>query len=132
MLQKVSKEIRDLPNQIRIEGHTDNRPISTVRYPSNWELSSARATSVVRYLIDVEKFSPDKLSALGFGEFRPIAPNDSDINRAKNRRIDIVVLTDDLSRYEPASIDTAWKETIKHNDGNGNNIQANTEQNSTR
>ncbi len=106
MLDRIAEEIKDLPNQIRVEGHTDNRPIATARFPSNWELSSARATAVVRYLIDKHGFSPEKLSALGFGEYRPLAPNDSDDNRAKNRRVDIVILTDNLSKYEPLPADT--------------------------
>lgn len=107
VLDKIAKEIKDLPNQVRVEGHTDDRPIATVRFPSNWELSSARATSVVRYLIDKYAFTPARLSALGFGEYRPLVPNDNDQNRAKNRRVDIVVLTDNLSRYEPAPVDTS-------------------------
>jgi chemotaxis protein MotB len=107
VLDKIAKEIVTLPNQIRVEGHTDDRPIATPRFPSNWELSSARATSVVRYLIEKHGFTPERLSALGFGEFRPLAANTSEENRAKNRRVDIVVLTDNLSKYEPASADTA-------------------------
>ncbi len=106
VLDRIGKEIRDIPNQIRVEGHTDDRPINTARFPSNWELSSARATSVVRYFIDKYSFPPDRLSALGFGEFRPMVTNNSDANRAKNRRVDIVVLTDNLSRFEPAPVDS--------------------------
>jgi len=109
VLDKIAAEIKDLPNQVRVEGHTDDRPIATTRFPSNWELSSARATSVVRYLIGRYAFSPEKLSALGFGEYRPIAPNTSEENRAKNRRVDIVVLTDNLSRYEPMPADTSGR-----------------------
>ncbi len=107
VLDKIAKEIMNLPNQVRVEGHTDDRPITTTRFPSNWELSSARATAVVRYLIEKHEFSPERLSALGFGEYRPLAPNTSDENRAKNRRVDIVVLTDNLSKYEPIPADTA-------------------------
>jgi len=106
ILDKIAKEIMNLPNQIRVEGHTDDRPISTARFPSNWELSSARATAVVRYLIEKHKFSPERLSALGFGEYRPLAPNTSDESRAKNRRVDIVILTDNLSKFEPMPADT--------------------------
>jgi chemotaxis protein MotB len=100
-LDRIAAEIIKLPNQVRIEGHTDDLPIATARFPSNWELSSARATTIVHYLIDKHQLAPDRLSALGFGEFRPMIPNTSDGNRAKNRRVDIVILTDDLSRYEP-------------------------------
>lgn len=107
VLDRIAKEIMNLPNQVRVEGHTDDRPIMTTRFPSNWELSSARATAVVRYLIEKHKFSPEKLSALGFGEYRPLAPNTTDENRAKNRRVDVVILTDNLSKYEPMPADTA-------------------------
>ncbi|TFH65413.1 MAG: hypothetical protein E4G91_02595 [Candidatus Zixiibacteriota bacterium] len=107
VLDRIAREIMNLPNQVRVEGHTDDRPIMTTRFPSNWELSSARATAVVRYLIEKHSFSPEKLSALGFGEYRPLAPNTSDENRAKNRRVDVVILTDNLSKYEPMPVDTA-------------------------
>lgn len=101
LMDRIAGEIRDLPNQIRVEGHTDDRPIATARYPSNWELSTARAAAVVRYFIDNHKLPPDQISALGFGEHRPLIANDTDDNRAKNRRVDIVILTESLSRYEP-------------------------------
>ena len=92
-----------MPNHIRIEGHTDNRPINTAKYPSNWELSSDRATQVVRYLTDQHSFDPKRISALGFGEYRPMATNDNDEDRARNRRVDIVVLTNEMSEAEPSS-----------------------------
>ncbi len=103
ILDLIALQIKDMPNHIRIEGHTDNRPINTAKYPSNWELSSDRATQVVRYLTDQHKFDSKRISALGFGEFRPIATNDSDDDRAKNRRVDIVVLTTEMSDAEPSS-----------------------------
>ena len=102
-LDIVAGHLKSLPNHIRIEGHTDDRPISTVRYPSNWELSSARATEVVRYLIENHGIRPDEISALGYGEFRPLAPNTNDENRAKNRRVDIVVMTMEITATEPTS-----------------------------
>ncbi len=103
MLDMVVQSIANLPNHIRIEGHTDNKPIKTSRFPSNWELSSARATEVVRYLTDNHDIDPKQISALGYGEYRPIAPNNSDENRAKNRRVDIVVLTMEMTENEPTS-----------------------------
>ena len=103
ILNMIAEKVRERPNHIRIEGHTDNQPIKTARYPSNWELSSARATEVVRYLADVHSFDPKRISALGFGEFRPIADNDTDLNRSKNRRVDIVVLTMEMTEAEPSS-----------------------------
>ena len=103
VLDLIYDRIRETPNHIRIEGHTDDRPIQTAAYPSNWELSSARATEVVRYFINNHDMTPDKISALGYGEFRPVKPNNSIENRAKNRRVDIVILTMELSLKEPSS-----------------------------
>lgn len=78
--------------EIRVEGHTDNTPIATARFASNWELSAARATEVIRYLVAQGGIAPERLSASGYGEFRPIASNDSPESRARNRRVDIFVL----------------------------------------
>jgi len=103
ILDLVASEIDSIPNQIRVEGHTDNSPISTSQFPSNWELSSVRATEVVRYFIDAHGFSGKRISALGYGKYRPIRPNNTPENRAKNRRVDVVVLTNELSRKEPSS-----------------------------
>lgn len=102
-LDIVAEHLKSVPNHIRIEGHTDNRPINTVRYPSNWELSSARATEVVRYLIESHRIKPNEISALGYGEFRPLVANTTDENRAKNRRVDIVVMTMEITATEPTS-----------------------------
>lgn len=101
LMDRIAGEIRELPNQIRVEGHTDDRPIATSRFPSNWELSTARAAAVVRYFIEKHQLPPDQISALGFGEHRPLVANDTDENRGKNRRVDIVILTENLSRFEP-------------------------------
>lgn len=103
ILDVVAEHVQDVPNHIRIEGHTDNVPISTVKYPSNWELSSARATEVVRYLVDAHSIPANKISALGYGEYRPIRPNNTLENRAQNRRVDIVVLTMEITAAEPTS-----------------------------
>lgn len=103
VLDLVAEEVKDRPNHIRVEGHTDDRPIQTNIFPSNWELSSARATSVVRYMSDNHGISPDRISALGYGEYRPVRPNNSVENRAKNRRVDVVVLTMELTLTEPTS-----------------------------
>jgi chemotaxis protein MotB len=82
---------KDLPNNILIEGHTDNVPIHTPQFPSNWELSTARATSVARYLIEQKGFPPRRLAAMGCGEFRPIADNGTEEGRAKNRRVEFII-----------------------------------------
>jgi chemotaxis protein MotB len=91
-LDKISPVIKSLPNEIRIEGHTDNVPINTAEFRSNWELSVRRATEVVRYLIEKGDISPQRISAAGYAEYRPVAANDSDTNRAMNRRIEIIVV----------------------------------------
>lgn len=92
VLKRLAKVIVSIPNDIRIEGHTDNVPIFTERYPSNWHLSVDRALSTAYYLINQEKISPDKVSIVGYSEYRPISPNDSPESRAKNRRVDLVIL----------------------------------------
>jgi len=101
ILNKIGVTLKDLPNQIRVEGHTDNLPINTPQFPSNWELSTARATTVVRYLVEKVGLSPNKMSAAGYGEFRPLYPNDTEEHRARNRRVDIVVLLEEASKGEP-------------------------------
>jgi chemotaxis protein MotB len=92
LIARVVGELEGGPYALRIEGHTDDVPIRTARYPSNWELSTARAGAVVAYLIGDLDYPADRLSAAGYGEFHPRVPNDSAANRARNRRIDIVVL----------------------------------------
>jgi len=95
VLDRVAEILKALKDrQINIEGHTDNVPISSRladKFPSNWELATARATTVVRYLQE-RGVDPRFLSAEGYGEFRPVAPNDTDENKAKNRRIEIVLV----------------------------------------
>jgi len=103
VLNIIYEKIAPLPNHVRIEGHTDDRTINTPMFPSNWELSTTRATQVVRYFVDNYGMPPDKISALGYGEYRPVRPNNSIENRAKNRRVDIVILTMELSLKEPTS-----------------------------
>lgn len=90
-LDKVGSMLKTMPNLVKIEGHTDNRPITTFRYPSNWELSTARASSVIRYLVDNHGLSNDRFIAVGYGETRPIVPNTNQANWKKNRRVEIVV-----------------------------------------
>lgn len=92
ILNEIVKALKKIPNQIAVEGHTDNIPIHTKEFPSNWELSVARATRVVRYFISVGKISPKRLRAAGYGEYRPLYPNDTPEHRALNRRVEIVVL----------------------------------------
>jgi len=92
ILGKLADVIQSTPYRARVEGHTDNVPIHTRQFPSNWELSIARAVNVVKYLAEVKKIDPSRLSAVGYGESRPVGPNNSRANRAKNRRVEIVLL----------------------------------------
>ncbi|MFQ5677068.1 MAG: flagellar motor protein MotB, partial [bacterium] len=91
LLSVISKMLFKDAKEIRVEGHTDDIPIRTRKYPSNWELSVDRALSVVKYFVKKEGVSPDRLVVAGLGEFRPIVPNNSPKNRAKNRRVIINV-----------------------------------------
>lgn len=90
ILSGVVPIIKKVKNRVSIEGHTDNIPIKSVRYPSNWELSVARAMSVLNYMLEVHSIDPLRLSASGYGEWRPIASNVTPEGRAKNRRVEIV------------------------------------------
>ncbi len=101
VILKVGQILIKLPNNIRIEGHTCNLPINTAQFPSNWELATTRATNVVKFLVNQVGIRPEKLSAVGYGEFRPMVPNTTEINRAKNRRVDIVVLRSIYEAAEP-------------------------------
>lgn len=97
-LKKIAEVVNTLPNAINVEGHTDNIPIGTLIFPSNWELSSARATSVVQELIK-EGINPIRLSAVGYGEFHPIGDNTTEEGRFKNRRVTLVLMSQAFSRY---------------------------------
>ncbi|MBC7084086.1 MAG: chemotaxis protein MotB [Bacillota bacterium] len=92
VLSEVAVILRKIPNDIRIEGHTCDLPIRTPKFPSNWELSTARACTVLRYFIEAAGLAPDRFTAMGYGEYRPKVPNTSEANRALNRRVDIVIL----------------------------------------
>lgn len=91
-LQKLANILNRIDNDIVIEGHTDNIPNAYGIYDTNWELSAGRAVSVLRYMTEELHVKPYRLSAVGYGEFRPLVPNDTAENRAKNRRVNIVVV----------------------------------------
>lgn len=91
--------LRTVPNPVRVEGHTDNIPIRNTMFPSNWELSAARAASVVR-LLSARGLDPSRLAVLGLGEFRPVAGNDTPEGRDANRRVLVVILGSDSARAE--------------------------------
>ena len=105
ILDIIAEALSDTPYDLSIEGHTDSRPISTGRYPSNWELSTARATSVLRYLIDWHGFDPHRLSAAGYADTHPLVAGDTPEAQTKNRRVEVVVLSEvDLSNaHDPTT-----------------------------
>jgi len=90
VIRELAQVLEQESGEIRIEGHSDDVPITTSRYASNWDLSAARATEVIRFLLAQTTIAPDRLSAAGYGEFRPLVANDSPASRAKNRRGDTV------------------------------------------
>ncbi|MCR4437112.1 MAG: flagellar motor protein MotB [Clostridiales bacterium] len=103
-IEGIGKVLLAVPgNHIRVEGHTDNDPINTVQFPSNWELSSARATNVLRLLVEKSGINPKIISAVGYGEFTPKVPNTTPENKAANRRVDIVILKSIYDKSEASS-----------------------------
>jgi len=103
--------------RLRIEGYTDNTPIHTVQFPSNWELSTSRATEIVRVFIVREGFSPDRLSAAGYGEYHPLASNLTTEGRSSNRRVDIVILSRDSDPAAPSPASQAPAPARERNAG---------------
>ncbi|OWZ84236.1 flagellar motor protein MotB [Natranaerobius trueperi] len=92
ILNEIASILKEVPNEIKVEGFTDDVPQNTPEFPSNWELSTGRATTVLRNLTETGELDPERLSATGYGEYRPMVPNDSPENRQLNRRVDITVL----------------------------------------
>ena len=92
LLEKIGAVIAKTSYLVRIEGHTDNLPIHTERFPSNWELSTARAVKVLRYFIEKHGVPSQRLSAVGFGEYQPLVSNDTLKHRAQNRRVEIIFI----------------------------------------
>ncbi len=101
VLMKISSVLASAPNYIKVEGHTDNLPINTARFHSNWELSAIRATNVLQIMQTAGNISPARLSASEYGEHRPVATNDTEEGRQKNRRVDLVVLRSQYDLVEP-------------------------------
>lgn len=105
ILKKINEVLTQTDGLIAVAGHTDNIPINTSRYRSNWELSTSRATSVVHELLRYDTIPPERFVLEGYADTRPLAPNDSDENRAINRRVEIVVLKGSLDTDLTKSID---------------------------
>lgn len=91
-IDKIASVLQTIDNSICIEGHTDNVPISTSMFASNWQLSCVRAANVAQYLAEQDGIAPERLSAAGYGEYKPIATNDTEEGRSKNRRVNFVIL----------------------------------------
>jgi len=104
VLQRIAEKLQATSANLRVEGHTDNSPIHTSLFPSNWELSAARATNVLEYLISNAGIPPQRLSAAGYGEYRPTATNDTPEGRAMNRRVDLVIIGTEAQKLEPAQV----------------------------
>lgn len=96
IIDKVSDILKDAPRRILVEGHTDNVPISTFKFPSNWELSTTRAVNVVKYMIDHNGIAAIRLSASGYSDQHPISENSSVEGKKNNRRVDMVILRSEL------------------------------------
>jgi len=105
LLDAIATILLHSEKHIKVEGHTDNVPIRNERYPSNWQLSTDRATNVIMYWIEKHPEASDRLSAAGYGEHRTIAENGTVAGRAKNRRVDIIVLRDSIAKGEPIAGD---------------------------
>ncbi|HTY60957.1 MAG TPA: flagellar motor protein MotB [Acidobacteriota bacterium] len=101
LLDDLAASLVSVGNYIRVEGHTDNVPIHNLRFASNWELSTARATVVVCYLIQTYRLRPEMLAAAGYSEYRPVASNDTEEGKARNRRVDIIILNPSATTTEP-------------------------------
>lgn len=91
LLDKLAGILKLIPNHIVIEGHTDNRPIHTPQFPSNWELSTARAAALVRYFVEEHHLDPERFGAAGYGEYHPVADNGEDKGRQANRRVELII-----------------------------------------
>jgi chemotaxis protein MotB len=101
VLDKIAAILAPYPNPINVEGFTDDVPINTLQFPSNWELSAARAASVV-HLFSRQGVKPDRMSAIAYGQYRPIASNDTEAGRRKNRRVILAILAEDFNMRDKA------------------------------
>jgi chemotaxis protein MotB len=99
VLQRLADALKPFPNVIRVIGHTDNRPINTAAFPSNWELSTARAASVVHLFMD-RGISPQRMAVTGYGEYRPTMPNTTESGRNANRRVEVTIMGHDAAANE--------------------------------
>jgi len=102
-IDRLAAILKPRTESLRVEGHTDNIPIHNLHFDSNWELSTARASDLIKQLIDTYQFTPERLSAAGYAEYHPVASNDTAEGRARNRRVDIVILNPPVLEIAPPS-----------------------------
>lgn len=114
-LRAIAARLANSPYDIRVEGHTDNVPIHTVQFDSNWELSSARATGIARFFLELRTIPPGRLSAAGYAEYHPVTTNTTTEGRAINRRVDLVILP-------RTKIDLSAPQAATHSDGQWHRI----------
>lgn len=112
LLREVAQFCKDTDAKVKIEGHTDDRDISTPNIPSNWELSALRATEVVRFFISEVGFNPSNISAVAYGSTNPLVPNINEANRSRNRRIDIILLNAEVRTRRTESKELTQLELI--------------------
>lgn len=101
-LDRLAAVIEQTPFAVQVIGHTDDNPMDTEQFPSNWELSAARAARVARYLIDSAGIDPRRFTVIGRGEIEPAVPNTTAANRALNRRVEIIITRDEVEPKETA------------------------------
>ncbi|MEN8262111.1 MAG: flagellar motor protein MotB [Nitrospirota bacterium] len=101
LLDKIFLAVSKYKNMIRIEGHTDNIPIGTNKYPSKWEVSASRAINVAKYFVKKHGIQPGRISTSCYSSYKPVVSNDTPEGRSKNRRVDIVVMNESESQKEP-------------------------------
>ena len=116
-LRQVGAALGRTSYDLRIEGHTDNRPVHTAEFDSNWELSSARATRIARVLLGIQAIPADRLSAAGYAEFHPVASNGTAEGRANNRRVDLVILPRSRIDFSASSFPKPGGPWLKITDG---------------
>lgn len=105
VLDVVNQEIANINNRVAVEGHTDSTPIRTAQFPSNWELSTARATAIIHHAIENGGIAPERLTAAGYAFYHPVLPNTTAENRAMNRRVDIIILKSEELREAERRVD---------------------------
>ncbi len=116
-LREIADKLGHTSYDLRIEGHTDNVPIHTAEFDSNWELSSARATHIARIFLALKAIPPERLSAAGYAEYHPVASNDTTEGRAENRRVDLVVLPRTKINFAEPALPHSTGEWRKITDG---------------